>query len=81
MPKLRALIYGIIIKHLAAVEASLIQTLEPILNQIWVVFFFGKIHSPFTLVSGAFVVFAVRTRAKLVRTQSKVHKNVSLSVT
>lgn len=57
------LLYGIIIKYLEAVEATLIQTLEPILNPLWVLAFYGEKPTFFALLGGAIVVFAVTMRA------------------
>ncbi|MFN8444144.1 MAG: DMT family transporter [Caldilineaceae bacterium] len=56
------LIYGILIKYLEAVEATLIQTLEPILNPLWVLFFYGEVPSQLAILGGAIVVSAVTFR-------------------
>ena len=48
------------IKHLRAIEMILIQTLEPILNPIWVYLFIGERPSPMALL-GAFIVTAAVT--------------------
>jgi drug/metabolite transporter (DMT)-like permease len=48
------------IKQLSAIETILIQTLEPILNPIWVYLFIGERPSPAAL-AGAFVVTAAVT--------------------
>lgn len=56
------LIYGILIKYLEAVEATLIQTLEPILNPLWVLFFYGEAPSQLAILGGVIVVSAVTFR-------------------
>lgn len=56
------LIYGILIKYLEAVEATLVQTLEPILNPLWVLFFYGEVPSQLAILGGVIVVSAVTFR-------------------
>ncbi len=53
------------IKELTAVEAVLIQALEPILSPLWVVLFIGETPTPLALLGGAFVVGAVTLRSIL----------------
>jgi drug/metabolite transporter (DMT)-like permease len=55
--------YSAAIQHVGAVEASLILTLEPILNPIWVFLVVGETPGPLSLVGGALVVGAVVVRA------------------
>jgi drug/metabolite transporter (DMT)-like permease len=52
-------LYGIAIRHVSAIEATLIPVLEPILNPIWVVLFFGEEPSPLALAGGAIVIAAI----------------------
>ena len=53
------------IKELTAVEAVLIQALEPILSPLWVVLFIGETPTPLALLGGAVVVGAVTLRSIL----------------
>lgn len=53
------------IKRLTAVEAILIQTLEPILNPIWVVLVIGEAPAPLALLGGLVVLGAVTVRSLL----------------
>lgn len=47
------------IKHIPALEANLIGTLEPVLNPIWVFFFYGESMGRFALVGGLIVLSGV----------------------
>jgi drug/metabolite transporter (DMT)-like permease len=51
------LLFTIGIKHVPAIEATLISTLEPILNPLWVAFFIGERPGPLAM-AGAMVVLA-----------------------
>lgn len=51
------------IKYLSAIETILIQTLEPILNPIWVFLFIGETPSPPALAGAVIVTTAVTIRA------------------
>ena len=67
---LPSILIAIAIKQLTAVEAILIQTLEPILNPVWVLLFIGEMPSSLALLGGAIVVGAVTFRSALsTRTQ------------
>lgn len=57
------LLYTRAIRHLEAIEAILIQTLEPIVNPVWVFLFIGEKPSRLALLGGAVVVLAVTLRA------------------
>jgi len=57
------IIYSMIIKQLTAIETVLIQTLEPILNPIWVFLIVAEIPGQWALVGGSLVLVAVTTRA------------------
>ncbi|MCP5099313.1 MAG: DMT family transporter [Chloroflexi bacterium] len=57
------ILYAIIIKYLDAVEAILIQMLEPILNPIWVAMLVGERPSPLAMLGGLIVLGAVTARA------------------
>lgn len=47
------------IKHVPAIEATLISTLEPALNPVWVFLFLGEQPGPFALVGGLVVLAGV----------------------
>ena len=67
---LPSILIAIAIKELTAVEAILIQTLEPVLNPVWVLLFIGEMPTPLALLGGATVVGAVTLRSILsTRTQ------------
>ena len=51
------LLFTSAIKHVPAIEATLIGTLEPVLNPLWVALFIGERPGAFALV-GAFIVLA-----------------------
>ena len=57
------IILTLAVKQLQAIEVILIQTLEPILNPIWVFLFIGERPSPSALVGAAIVTTAVTLRA------------------
>lgn len=57
------IMYSLSLRHLEALEAILIQTLEPILNPIWVFLVLGERPSPLALLGGALVILAVALRA------------------
>ncbi|MCC6167434.1 MAG: EamA family transporter [Caldilineaceae bacterium] len=57
------LLYSRAIRGLNAVEAVLIQTLEPILNPLWVFWVIGETPGPWALAGGAVVLGAVTLRA------------------
>lgn len=52
-------IYTHAIRHVRALEATLVTSIEPILNPIWVFLFLGEIPGPYSLIGGAIVLFAV----------------------
>jgi drug/metabolite transporter (DMT)-like permease len=60
------LLYARSIRHLHAVEAVLIQTLEPILNPIWVFLVLQERPGPWSLAGALVVLAAVTMRALLV---------------
>jgi drug/metabolite transporter (DMT)-like permease len=51
------------IKHIPAIEATLISTLEPILNPLWVLLFIGEKPGVFGLVGGLIVISGVAVNA------------------
>jgi len=56
-------LYSIAIKRIQALESTLILTLEPILNPLWVFLVIGEIPGKQALIGGMFVVTAVTARA------------------
>jgi len=52
-------LYSIAIKHVKALEASIITMIEPILNPVWVFFLLGEVPGPWSLVGGAIILLAV----------------------
>ena len=63
-------LYTKAIKHVRALESTLISTIEPVLNPIWVMLFLGEIPSPWSLAGGALVLFAAATRGILTAQQN-----------
>lgn len=59
------IIYSVVIKQLDAIEAVLIQMLEPILNPIWVALLIREVPSPLAIIGGVIVLGAVTGRALL----------------
>jgi len=57
--------YSAAMKHATAIDAGLVPMLEPILNPIWVVLFFGERPGPNALLGGAVVFGAVGLRTVL----------------
>jgi drug/metabolite transporter (DMT)-like permease len=57
------ILYSFAIKHVQALESTLIVTLEPILNPIWVFLFLGEVPGTLALVGGTLVLGAVTVRA------------------
>ena len=51
------------IKHIPALEANLIGTLEPVLNPIWVFLFYGESMGLFALIGGLIVLVGVALSA------------------
>lgn len=57
------ILYAIVIKHTPALEATLIVSIEPILNPIWVFLALGEVPGPLAFVGAVIVLGAVLTRA------------------
>jgi drug/metabolite transporter (DMT)-like permease len=51
------------IKHVPAIEATLISTLEPVLNPVWVFLFLGEAPGRFALIGGLIVLAGVALNA------------------
>ena len=56
------ILYSWALKHVTAIEAILITTLEPILNPVWVALFYGEVPSSVAIFGGLIVVCAVVAR-------------------
>lgn len=56
------ILYSWAMRHVTALEAILITTLEPILNPIWVALFYGETPSDVAILGGLIVVGAVVAR-------------------
>lgn len=54
--------YSIAIKHVLALEATLITTLEPILNPVWVFLLVGEKPGVYSLIGGLIVLTAISAR-------------------
>jgi len=57
------LFFSAAIKHIPALEATLISTLEPVLNPIWVFLFIGEQPGLFALIGGVIVLSGVALNA------------------
>lgn len=64
-------LYTHAIRHIRALEASLIGTLEPVLNPVWVFLAVGEKPGPWALAGGAIVIASVTARAVLTARSSK----------
>ncbi len=53
------ILYSKAIKHVTALEASLIPVIEPILNPVWVYIFLGEAPGQLALIGGVIVISAV----------------------
>jgi len=57
--------YAMAIKHVTALEATLIPLLEPVLNPLWVMLAIGELPGPWSVVGGVMVLGAVLARGAL----------------
>ena len=53
------ILYGIAIRQISALEATLILVIEPILNPVWVAFFYGERPSRLALMGGLIVIGSI----------------------
>lgn len=65
------ILYSNAIKHVTALEASLIPVIEPILNPVWVLIFLGEAPGYLALIGGAVVLTAVTLRCIIPLRQSR----------
>lgn len=56
------ILYSKAIKHVSALEASLIPVLEPILNPVWVFFLLGEVPGKWAFIGGFIVIASVTGR-------------------
>jgi drug/metabolite transporter (DMT)-like permease len=71
--------YSLAIVHVPALEATLILTLEPVLNPVWVFLVIGEKPGPLALLGGLSVVAAVVARAALgSREESRTRRAVDV---
>ncbi len=71
-------LFSIAIKHVTALESTLILTIEPILNPIWVFLLAGESPGKWAIMGGIFVFFAVTIRSFLMirhKNSQKISKN------
>jgi drug/metabolite transporter (DMT)-like permease len=61
-------LYAIAIKHVTALEATLIPLLEPVLNPLWVMLALGEHPGPWAIFGATLVLAAVLTRSALMIT-------------
>jgi len=55
-------LYATAIKHVTALEAILIQVIEPILNPLWVLLIMGEVPGPWAFLGGFIVLVSVTIR-------------------
>jgi len=56
------LLYSTAIKYVTAIDAVLIQTIEPLLNPVWVFLIIGEVPGSWAVVGGAVVLISVTIR-------------------
>ena len=64
-------LYAAAIKHVTALEATLIPLLEPVLNPLWVMLTLGERPGPWAVVGAAMVLGAVLVRGALMITRRR----------
>lgn len=62
-------LYVIAIAHVTALEATVITVLEPILNPVWVMIFYGEEPSALTILGGVIVLTAIVGRERFGRSR------------
>lgn len=63
---------GIALKRISAVESSLLSLVEPVLNPVWVMLFFGEVPTSPTLVGGGLILLSLGARYTLFRPRKEV---------
>lgn len=64
------ILYSIAIPHVPALEATIITVLEPILNPVWVMLFYGEKSGIRTIIGGAIVLLAISGKDVLRKLQT-----------
>ncbi len=67
------ILYAIAIPYVPALEATIITVLEPILNPVWVMLFYGEKPSILTIVGGAIVLLAISGKDILAKLRMLFH--------
>lgn len=67
-------LYAIAIKHVKALEATLLTLLEPVLNPLWVMLVVGERPGAWAIAGGALVLGAVVVRGALMVRESEAGK-------
>jgi drug/metabolite transporter (DMT)-like permease len=52
-------LYGIAVRYVTALEASMVPVIEPILNPVWVALFMSEVPSKYSIIGGLVVIAAV----------------------
>ena len=68
-------LYSTAIKHVTALEATLIPLLEPVLNPLWVMLALGERPGPWAMVGGLLVLAAVLGRGALMVRERREKRN------
>ena len=55
-------LYSIAIKHVTALEATIITMIEPVLNPVWVFLLLGEVPGPWSLAGGLVILAAIIAR-------------------
>lgn len=71
------ILYSIAIKHVTALESSLITVIEPVLNPIWVCLFMGEVPGIFSILGGIIVLLAITLRCVVVSIQPRKDQAVT----
>lgn len=59
------ILYAKAVRYVSALEATLVPVIEPILNPIWVMLFFGEVPSKYAFMGGAVVLTAILVHSVL----------------
>ncbi len=72
-------LFSIAIKHVTALESTLILTIEPILNPIWVFLLAGETPGKWAIVGGIIVFFSITIRSLLILLKKSAQNKLSTS--
>ena len=70
-------LYAVAIKHVTALEATLIPLLEPVLNPLWVMLTLGERPGPWAILGAALVLGAVLVRGALMVMGRKTREDLA----